>query len=498
MTTLAHKKKFTFPTAYTVLVAVTLIVWAAAFAIPPGQYELDADGRPIQGTYQPFDVTLGIWERLEHLVMSPINGLYGLHNADSGLVSPTTSGELYGSAGIFFYVLAVGAYITVVMKTGALERGISRLSHRLRHRSLSLIVVIMAVFALAGTVEGFAEETLGFYVIIVPLILGLGYDRMTAVGVIIAGAGIGVLSSTVNPFATGIASSIAGVSVGDGILLRAVMWLVLVSVVIAYVLRYATRVKRDPERSLSGYLDGDRDFDAANSPMPEPPTARQRVILWLVAATFAFMIYSIVPWASVIEGPQADSYAWQLDWYFPQLSALFLIMACVTGAIAGLGEKGTTDGIITGFGDFIGAGLIIILARGVTTIMTNTYVTDTVLHSLENVVSGTDGGVFAMAVFAVNIPISFLVPSSSGAATLVMPIMAPLADFAGVERSLAVTAWQAASGWVNLITPTSAVVMGGLALAKVRYDRYLRFVLPLMGILFLAVCAFLAAAAWIA
>jgi uncharacterized ion transporter superfamily protein YfcC len=158
------------------------------------------------------------------------------------------------------------------------------------------------------------------------------------------------------------------------------------------------------------------------------------------------------------------------------------------GLVGGLGEEGTVTGIIAGAGDFIGAALIIAVARGVTTIMNNASITDTVLHFLEGAVSGLNSGVFAVVMYLVNIPLAFLVPSSSGHATLAMPIMAPLGDFAGVSRAMVVTAYQAASGWMNLFTPTSAVVMGGLALSRVRYDRYLRFVAPLLGILLVLTC----------
>jgi uncharacterized ion transporter superfamily protein YfcC len=156
--------------------------------------------------------------------------------------------------------------------------------------------------------------------------------------------------------------------------------------------------------------------------------------------------------------------------------------------IALIFEKGTVTGIISGAGDFIGAALIIAVARGVTVIMNNASITDTVLHALEGAVSGLSSGAFAVVMYLVNIPLAFLVPSSSGHATLAMPIMAPLGDFAGVSRAMVVTAYQSASGWMNLFTSTSAIVMGGLALSRVRYDRYLRFVAPLLGILLVLTC----------
>ena len=208
-------------------------------------------------------------------------------------------------------------------------------------------------------------------------------------------------------------------------------------------------------------------------------TGRQKTVLWIFGLTFGLMIFSVIPWGDFSSSLEAIT----LGWYFPELAALFLVGAVLVGLVGGLGEEGTVTGIISGAGDFIGAALIIAVARGVTVIMNNSGITDTVLHALEGAVSGLSSGAFAVVMYLVNIPLAFLVPSSSGHATLAMPIMAPLGDFAGVSRAMVVTAYQSASGWMNLFTPTSAIVMGGLALSRVRYDRYLRFVAPLLGIL---------------
>ena len=224
-------------------------------------------------------------------------------------------------------------------------------------------------------------------------------------------------------------------------------------------------------------------------------TVRQKAVIAVVALTFTFMIFAIVPWAQVVNGPNADSYAWQLDWYFPELAALFIVMSIVVGIIGGLGEKGLTDALVRGAGDFIGVGLIIVLARGVTVIMNNSQITDTVLHSMENAVDNTSSGIFGALMFLINVPLAFLVPSTSGHAALAMPILAPLADFANVPRAARGHGLPVRLGVVNLITPTSAVVMGGLALAKVRYDEYLRFVLPLVVFLLVACTVILAGAA---
>ena len=491
-----HKPKFTFPSALTVLAIVTIAVWLLAFLIPSGQYDRNASGAPIQGTYHRVDSGQSFVDRLTDLFLAPVNGLYGIQDEKTGQVGPDLAGELYGSAGVFLFVLAIGAFITVVFATGALDRGIGRLAHRLRERGALLIAGIMVVFSVLGTVEGFAEETLGFYGLIVPLMLALGYDRMVAVGTIILGAGIGVLCSTVNPFATGVASSAADISLGDGIVLRFVMWVVLTAVTVAYVIRYARRVQRNPERSITGFLPGDRDNnqeDVPESAEESQLTGLHKAVLITMGLVFAFMIFSVVPWASALTGDaDAKPYGFELGWSFPQLAALFLCAAVLIGLVARMGEQKLSSMIIQGAADFISPALVIVLARGVTVIMNNSKITDTVLHSIEGIVKGTSSGVFAIIVFVVNLPLAFLIPSTSGHATLAMPILAPLADFAGVSRAVVVTAWQAASGWMNLWVPTTAVTIGGVALAKVGYDKYLRFVWPLLALLFLMICGFVA------
>jgi uncharacterized ion transporter superfamily protein YfcC len=495
-----EQKTLKFPTAFTVLAAVLAVVWVASFLIPSGAYQTDPEtGGPRPGSYQVFRscdaagadercVDKSLVEQFNRLRVTTPNGLYGVENAD-GLVGADEEGFLHGSAQIFFFVLAVGAFITVAMKTGAIQTGIGRLALRVRGSGAALIAVLMLSFALGGTTYGMWEETLGFFALLVPLSLALGYDRIVAVAIIFFGAGTGVVASTVNPFATGVASDAAGISVGDGIALRVVLWVVLVSVAIAYVMRYARRVAADPSRSIVGIGPRDREESSGLVTDVGELAGRQKVVLALFLVAFAVMVYGFVPWDDVFGS------SWPLPtfttFYFTEASMLFIVLAVVVGLVAKLGEEGTVTTIVSGAADFLGAALIIVVARGITVVMKNTAITDTILSWTESAVSGTSAGVFGVLALIVNLPIAFLVPSSSGHAALVMPILAPLADFAGVDRSIAVTAYQAASGLVNYITPTAAVVMGGLALAKVRYDHYLRFALPLVGLLFGITCVFI-------
>ncbi len=519
-----RKRRFRFPTAFTVLFFVLVLVWILTFIITPGTYSyVSCDGgppKPIPGTFHDVKLDLSFQERLYDLWVSPVNGLYGIRTPAEPITNPSpdllkkgqaacgtaggkqvpaeivtppgntgpyNSGDLAGAVQVFFFVLAIGAFITVTIKTGALDAGIGRVTERFRKRGLLLIVILMVIFSVGGTTYGMAEETLGFYAIILPVIVGLGYDRMVGVGIIMVGAGVGTLASTVNPFATGVGSDAAGVALGDGIGLRLIMYAVLTIITVLYVLRYAGRVRGDQAKSLVPALEGDDALASGPAGPSQPMTGKQKTVLWIFGLTFGLMIFSVIPWGDFSSSLQRIT----LGWYFPELAALFIVGAVLVGLVGGLGEEGTVTGIISGAGDFIGAALIIAVARGVTVIMNNAGITDTVLHSLESAVSGLPSGAFIVVMYLVNILLAFLVPSSSGHATLAMPIMAPLADFAGVSRAMVVTAFQSASGWMNLFTPTSAIVMGGLALSRVRYDRYLRFVAPLLGILLVLTCLFM-------
>lgn len=498
------QRRWRFPTAFTVLAIVLLAVWLASFIIPSGSYETDKAGAPVPGTYTELPDCTGergegpcadksVPEQLKQLWISVPNGLYGIENA-RGNVDPFNAGFLYGSAMIFLFVLAVGAFVSVTMQTEAIQTGIGRLALRFKHSGSILVIVLMSIFALGGTTYGMWEETLGFFALLVPLVLALNYDRLVAASIIFLGAGTGVLASTVNPFATGVASDAAGIDVGDGIVLRVLMWVVLVGIAIGYVLLYCRRIRQDPSKSIVGISAADAEESQSLVEDVPPLSGRQKGILTVFFLAFAIMIYGFVPWDDVMDTVFGTDWPFPTfeTFYFAESSVVFVIAAVIIGLIGKLGEERTVNAIVAGAGEFLGAALVIVLARAVTVVMKNADITDTIIHWTEDAVSGTSGAVFGPLAFLVNIPIAFLVPSSSGHAALIMPILAPLADFANVQRSIAVTAFQSASGLVNYITPTSAVVMGGLVLAKVRYDHYLRFALPFVVVIAVAVCAFLA------
>jgi uncharacterized ion transporter superfamily protein YfcC len=487
---------FSFPGAVTTLAIVVVLVWFAALFIPSGRYLLDADGSPIPGTYERTASPLSIGETVQQLVLAPINGLYGLRSIHTETIDTETVGRLFGQIGIIVFIMSIGAFISVSFATRSLEVAVAALAHRLRDKGWLLVVSVMVLFSLLGTLMGFSVETLGFYALFLPLMAELGYDRLVTASMIILGALVGVMGSTVNPFSIGVAAGEAGLSIGDGILLRAILWVVLTAMAVGWVLRYAAVIRKNPGSSLVGWGDdGAANLSATGDPKRkdrELLTATQKWVLVITAATFALMIFSVIPWSSVLGGHvgPADELTthkvagvqplwFELDWWFPQLAMLFVLASVLVGIVAGKGEKETVRLITAGASDMIGPALVVLLAGGVSAIMTNTHTLDTVLFSMEKLVNGASAAAFSFMTVLVNIPLGALIPSSSGHGALAMPLLAPLADFAQVSRATTITAWIVGHGLALVIAPTSVVLVGGLAIAKVGYNQYLRFVWPL-------------------
>jgi len=468
--------KFKFPTAFTILFILIAVVATLTWVIPAGEYDRQMNEAlgseaPVPGTYHEVEPNP---QGLTAVILAPIAGMY-----DPGLLGSSSSAAI----DVALFVLVIGGFLMVVTKTGAIDAGIGWLLHRLAGREILMIPILMIAFAFGGTSYGMAEESLAFYALIIPVFIRAGYDSLTGVAVIMLGAGIGTLGSTFNAFATVVASQGAGIPFTNGIVLRFIILVLCLAAGIAFVMRYASRVKADPslsvvadqaEENRAHFLKGSEGVDT----FPEMTKTRS-IILVLFGITFAIMIYGVVA----------------LGWWMAEMSGLFLVMSIIvwwvgkTDEGSRMDEGAFVETFVDGARDLLGVALIIGVARGVVVIMDAGKITDTILAGAEGFVSGLSEFAFINAMFGIQILMSFLVPSSSGLATLSMPIMAPLADFAGVGRDLVVTAYQSANGWVNLFNPTFAVVMGGLAIGRVSYDRWLRFVFPLLVILAVIICA---------
>jgi uncharacterized ion transporter superfamily protein YfcC len=456
-----------FPSAFTILFVLIVIAAVLTWLVPAGQYDRafsETLGReaPVPNTYAHVDpAPQGLWA----VLMAPIAGFYDPATGTANAVD------------VAVFVLVIGGFLAVVTKTGAIDAGIGWLLTTLRGREIWMIPILMCAFAAGGTSYGMAEESLAFYAIILPVFIRAGYDALTGVAVILLGCGIGTLGSTFNAFATVIASNAAGVPFTEGLMLRTVILAACLLAGILFVMRYARRIKADPSRSI---IAAQHDENIAHflkgselgAPLPKFTRVRE-IILALFALTFGIMLYGVIA----------------LDWWMGQMSALFLGMAIlvwVVGKFAPetrMDEHTFVDTLIDGARDLLGVALVIGVARGIVVVMDAGKITDTILHALAGWLSGLGDIAFINTLLGFQTALSFAVPSSSGLAVLTMPILAPLSDFAGVGRDLTVTAYQSANGWVNLFNPTFAVVIGGLSIGRVAYDRWLVFVWPLLVVL---------------
>lgn len=481
-------KKFKMSNSFTTLFIIIILVAVMTWIIPAGQYEV-ADGNFVPGTYEQIEqAPQGIWE----VLAAPILGLLGTEATE-------------GAIEVSLFIMVVGGFLAIVNKTGAVDAGIATLIRGGEENVNRLIWVLIFVFALGGSTYGMAEETMAFYPLLIPLMVSVGMDSLTAVAVILVGSGVGVLSSTVNPFATGVASQMANISMADGMLLRILFFIITYLMGAFYVSRYAKRVRADNSNSyIADKMEQQKEEFSVESDTAEL-TTKQKVILVLFTLTFIIMILGLVPWsdllgrASFFENmhetllgvPILGNLVGQSSialgqWYLVEITILFFAMSILIAIVYGINESVFVDTFLEGMKDLVTVAMITAVARGIQVIMNDGQITATVLHWGELALSGVSEGIFTVFTYLFYIPMSFLIPSTSGLAAATMGIMGPLGQFAGVGEAIVVTAYQAASGIINLITPTSGVVMGALAIADIDWGTWLKFMGKLLGLLVIA------------
>jgi uncharacterized ion transporter superfamily protein YfcC len=462
------KRRLEFPTAYTILFALIALFAALTWIVPAGQYHRVQDpalGREVAVAGSYHVVPANPQDAID-VIMAPVAGFYDAKTEKTRAVD------------VMLFVLFIGGFMGVVGRTGAIDAAIIGAMRRLAGREKWMIPILTMMFALGGTTFGMAEETLPFCALLVPVMMRAGYDSLLAVSVVLVGSTVGTLGSTINPFSTVIASNAAGVAFTDGLPLRLLLLTVVVLVSIVYLMRYAARIKTDPAQSLVADRREEIESHFLVVVAPSSLTLRQNIVLALFVLTFALLI-----WGVASQG-----------WWMAEMTALFLGASIVVGLAARMNERTFTDTFVDGARALLGVALVIGLSRGVLVVMDEGHITDTILHAGEQLLVGVSSVVFINLMFVIEALMALIVPSSSGQAVLTMPILAPLGDFAGVQRSLVVTAYQAGNGVVSLFSPTSAVLMGSLAIGRVPFQRWLRFVLPLALLLALLSAALLSIA----
>jgi uncharacterized ion transporter superfamily protein YfcC len=431
--------KLRVPHTYALLFGLIVLAAFATHWIPAGTFDrVELQGREI---VEP--------ESFHHVEASPAGVSEVFLAFPRGLLE---------TAHIVFYIFLIGGAFSVVNATGAIEAMIHAVVRACRGNGEAVIAVLIVLFSLGGATIGMAEETLVFLPALVVLTKRLGYDNITAGAIGLVGAGVGFAGAFLNPFTVGVAQDIAGLPVFSGLGYRLVVWAILTSLTVMYVVWWSRRRKSSPATD--------------DQPSPAAPDGPSSLDLrgWSVLAVLLGAL------AAVVVG--AMSWGWGIF----ELSGLFVAVAVLAGLLGGLGANGTAERFVEGAAAIAGGALVVGLARGVLVIFDAASVTDTILFAMASAVRNLPADISIAGIYGIQVLLNFLVPSGSGQAALSIPILAPLADLVGVSRQTTVLAYQFGDGFTNVFTPTQGYFMAGLALIKVRWEEWVKFIWPLQCI----------------
>jgi uncharacterized ion transporter superfamily protein YfcC len=451
------------PNAYVLIFGVLLVVAGLSWIITPGQFErVEREGRVVvvPNSFQ----SVGPDDEL------PAGNV--IRPAPQGLMS-ILQAPLIGfqqAAYIIVFILIIGGAFKVIERTGAINSGIARVVVAARGREYLIIPLVMVIFSAGGAVFGMSEETIPFVMLLVPLALALGYDSITGIAMAFVAAGAGFASAFINPFTLGVAQGIAELPPVSGIEYRLFVWVIITGATIAFVMRYAARIRKDPTLSPTFAADSERrDKEGLQLASLDQWQVKakmsnaQALVLAIFGAGMVLLVIGVLQWG----------------WYVNEIGALFFGIGLLCALVVRMGGEGTVRAFVDGAGELLGAALVVGLARGIVHLAEQGGVIDPALNVMASVVGTLPTVMSAQAMFLGQTVLNFFVPSGSGQAALTMPLMTPLADLVGVTRQTAVLAYQFGDGFSNLIIPTSPVLLGVLAAARVSWSVWLRWIVPL-------------------
>ena len=445
MTSISSRVRFPHPLV--LLSGAVFLAAAASWVLPAGSYDRTVDeatGRTV--------VVSGTFHEVDPAPVGPFEALVAMPR---GMIH---------AAEIIFLVFLIGGAFTVVDHSGVLRRGVGWLVARLGNRTILVIPIVAVLFATGGALENMQEEIIALLPVLLVLTNRLGYRPMVAVAMSLGAAIVGSAFSPINPFQVGIAQKLAELPLLSGGGFRLVFLALALTLWIGFVMRMAIRTAGEPKIPEAGTPDEDL-------------TGRDGMILGLVASTFAVLVWGIL----------------SQGWGFNHMSGLFFGMGILAGAVAGRGVAGTADAFAKGFRDMALAALLIGFARAIFVVLEDGRIVDTIVHAMVTPLEGLPALASALGMVGAQIAIHFPVPSLSGQAVLTMPVLVPLSDLLGLSRQVTVLAFQYGAGLTDLIIPTSGSLMAILALAKVPYEDWIRWVLPIWGVLILLGAAAIAA-----
>lgn len=470
-------KQFKVPHVYAIIFALMVIFAVLTWIVPSGSYQRqEVNGREVTvaGTYEQSEKTY-----IDEETGDEVDLRQGVFDV---LQAPTRG--IQEAIEVVAFILIVGGSFQVITKTGAITSGMGRVVRRFKNKDILIIPIAMVLFALGGTSFGMAEETLPFFAIFMPIMMAMGFDSMTAFMVVFVGARTGYIASTINLFNVLIAQGILGIQGNPQLWLRMIAWVVLTAVAITWVVLYARRVKKNPESSITFEDDIAKkvEFAADESALDAEFTGRQKGVLAVFIAGMCLII-----WGLVTQG-----------WYMNEISAVFLAMGLLAGVIAGFSQDVIAQEFVAGIADFAFSAIVVGLARGILVIASDGMIIDTILNALATGLGGIPAVLFTTLLYAVENLLAILVPSSSGLAALTAPIFGPLTELMGLNPEAAVWALSMGSATMSLICPTSAILVAGLGVCKIKLGQWWKtvwkffLVVSLINIVFVAISGLIA------
>ncbi|WP_059104557.1 YfcC family protein [Shouchella shacheensis] len=441
------KKKRGMPHIYVILFVISGISAIMTYFIPPGEFER-VPGPNGRESIDPNSFT--------EVDSSPASLM------DFMLAIPRGMGD---ASEIIFFTFIIGGMFMVLRHTGIIEIGVDRLARKFQSKSILIIPILTTLFAAVATTIGTPELSLVYIPVLIPLMISLGYDSMSAAGIALISTALGFTAGLMNPGTVGISQQISGLETYSGIGLRLIVFIIIVTIGSLYMMRYAKKVKANPSQSLTYDEDKEKRARYENEltkPL-KPLQRRQMIAIITLPVFFGILVYGVT----------------QLGWFMLEMSGLFIFMGVIVGLIAGLSLTGVCEAFTEGFREVLMGAIIIGIARSVAIVLEDGQIMDSIVYGLGLVVGELPGTLTAIGMMLVQLVINFFIPSGSGQALVTMPIMAPLADIVGVTRQTAVLAFQLGDGFAHILYPTSGYFMAALVIAGISWSKWVRFFFPL-------------------
>ncbi len=445
------------------LAIIILLAFIASYVVPAGEFDRIVDPATKKKIVDP--------ATFHYIAQKPASLFYLFESLTLGLQNAT---------GIISFLFIIGGMFSILDATGATGAGLANVVKKMKGRELLMIPACMVIFACGSAFAGNFEEFLAFTPLVIGVSVAMGFDSLTAIGIVFGAAAVGYAGALTNPFTVGVAQGIAGLPMFSGIQLRAALFVTLLTATILYVLRYAKHVKANPTSST--VYEEDRKYNTQME-LEEIPymTTRHKIVLVLFLLTIVAVIYGVM----------------KLDFFIDELSALFLFCGLLSGVVGGLKPGEIADAFLKGCGNLLFANIVIGMCNAAVLIMQNAHIMDTIIHAMAGLLNGLPPVLSAIGMFMVQDIFNILVPSGSGQAAITMPLMAPLADLIGLTRQTAVLAFQMGDAFTNVLAPTSGEVVAACAMAHISFGKWFRWLLPLFAIWWLIAFIFLGIAATI-